>query len=401
MVRLGGFEGFEGLNDLPARARRAKSLLSTSGERLGVRARPEAPPLEPGPHRTMPAGSAREAIFHHLRQTQSPETLPGIVFSPPPLNIRHEKIGDFQIELPKRLDRAFVPCSLCSNGKPKFTKGSFLWSDDGYIRTIGNCCAVEFFASLSGGFRMIERRHERREQVRRAEEFLMVVTPLMGVMFDYLHAVNGAAFDAGTEAKRFRRRLPSLAKPIADAAKRGGLLQVARRVSEVAPEPAGAPPGVVKRRFEWETIGSLVGGSFAFPNYEPQRKAYPILGNIVKFSPLGPPPRNDEEAMEFLTALTEDEMVARARTSEQIVSGIRSLAGSIQAAWDFMTDANLEQISLWGRHPQSEVRFETEYSRNSIRFDGQHGQHVVLSREPFQIPLPALPAEIIAIEGFR
>ena len=138
------------MDDRLKSAHRAVPLLIEVSTKDGplASATPEA--TARGPHRFFPQGWDREKLFDHIRRTHTPESLVGIVFTPPPLHVQHEKIGDFEGDPGKRPYRALVPCSLCSNGVPKFQRGSLLWSGDCFIRTIGNCCAAKFFAGLVG-----------------------------------------------------------------------------------------------------------------------------------------------------------------------------------------------------------------------------------------------------------
>lgn len=330
----------------------------------------------------MPKGYVRDAILGHIRETHTPETLRGVVFTPPPLDIRHEKIGDFTVDPRKRRGRGDVPCSLCSRGQPKFLTGSLLWSEDGHIRTIGNCCAKGFFAGLSGGYLLIERRHEQRERQRDAEDTLMRIVPRMGAMFDYVHAVNESAFDAGRAAKEFRRGVPALAKTLADAARRGGHLDIVRRTAE-----ASAPEGV----------GVLRGGRFCLPTYQPQAKPTPILLDIARFDLNGQPPRGEPEAFTYITGLDDQQMIDMAKRATKVVAAVKRLAQDIEGAWEFMEDANLKALQTWGQHPDAGLKFEVEYSWRSVLFETRHGDRVGLDRRPFRQPLPKLPAEIAAL----
>src|SRR5690242_6721823 len=83
----------------------------------------------------------------HLKDTHSPETLAGVVWTKPPKGAVPILIRDIVLDRTKRPGRLAAPCPICCPNSPKYLQGALAWfPDEGVYRCIG----IECIAHLCG-----------------------------------------------------------------------------------------------------------------------------------------------------------------------------------------------------------------------------------------------------------
>ena len=101
--------------------------------------------------------------------------------------------------------------------------------------------------------------------------------------------------------------------------------------------------------------------------------------------------------LEFVVGLDDQQKIDLSKRATKVAGAVKRLAQDIEVAWEFMDDANLETIKVWGQHPDAGLKFAVEYSPKSVLFETRYGDRVALDRRPFRQPLPKLPTEVAAL----
>ena len=135
-------------------------------------------------------------IQQHIRETNCPESFAELDWSCPSSKETPEFVWDFRLNPEKRVDHQPAPCSICSNGKPKYFRIVLAWfQTEGVYRCIGIDCAARFFGYAS--VHAAKRKFVKQKTQRADFDFLfgnLGLVPSMAAHLEALAPAVSAAF---------------------------------------------------------------------------------------------------------------------------------------------------------------------------------------------------------------
>ena len=165
--------------------------------------------LQLGPYPTPPTEFQVSKFLQHVRETGYPEGLPNICTTPPSLDLDHRHVCQIDIPTDMRASRDMVVCTFCSNGRPKFWHGHLIWSEDGNIRLLGNCCGPRFFGAVTYRDMLAARRRQQRRIYN--EDFLLDKLPLLPDLLSTVGALEKPCEAVQKTMRDFHRGVQPLA----------------------------------------------------------------------------------------------------------------------------------------------------------------------------------------------
>lgn len=326
-----------------------------------------------------------------------PENILGVSRTKPDLTSdEHRIVLKFAIDRKLRPGGEFIPCSMCSNLRPKFLAGSIVWSPDGWLRVIGHVCAKKENHFGEARYRQMQRRHEQEERDNAALDLLERNIQFIPPLKKDVAALRAAMEFMEGQQRIFFRGVPTLAGQLAEAAKRGGgRLTVARRVSvnRIAAADsmvAGLSVMTPMSQFEEVEVGSLRGVTFLdrpakFPR---SRQLDGVLGAFDMI----PEGQGLDPLYKLIDEGGENQVTVVGIAVLRAVDRALSLAKDYADAAEFVSPENLEQLEGWERHKDNGFPFSIRRSDREILFKLEDLNRARLS--------PKWPA-IVDLEGWR
>jgi hypothetical protein len=313
----------------------------------------------------------RRAILH-LRKTNSPETLAGLCWTPPPPNKDYVIIQDFWLSPETRPGGKMAPCPACSSDAPKYYRGSLTWFPaERVYRCIGRDCAGHHAGIFQA--RLARKDHKAARQYAADIQFAYDNLGLVPQMI----ACTEKLLAAAREIERLGHRLgrvPAVRKDLYDRTRwNDGQLLVYRETQ--IPVYLGTLQGRAPLRGRMNVSRQL-------------RILKHMLGAIDHGV--------DQQVREWLSKGEPDgEALGQARAvlrgSARIYAQARE---EITEAFDFFTEENFELIRSFGMHPLNPNQFFASCAKSEYRI--RFGQKEMRVR-----PKRVLLAGLLDWPGFR
>jgi hypothetical protein len=302
-----------------------------------------------------------------------PESIPGVVWSKPDLTSdEHRIVVKFAIDRKKRPGGQFIPCSMCSKNHPKFLAGSVLWSPDGWLRVIGHVCAKKDENFGEARYRKLQRQHEQKELDDAALDLLEANIQFIRPLRKDVAALRSAMAFMEDQQRIFFRDVPTLAKQLSEAARRGGgRLTVAReisasRIASADSMVSGLSVMTPMNRYEEVDVGVLRGTTFLDrPAKFPRSRQ--VEGVLLAFDMI-PEGQGIDALYKLIDAGGENQVTVTAITVLRAVERALILAKDYADAADFMSNENLDALESWGRHRDNGFPFSIQRSDREIIF---------------------------------
>lgn len=326
-----------------------------------------------------------------------PENVLGVTWSKPDLTSdEHRIVLKFAISRKLRPGGEFIPCSMCSNMRPKCLAGSLVWSPDGWLRVVGHVCARKEDHFGEARYRRMQLRHDQEERDNAALDLLEANIGFIPPLRKDVAKLRSAMEFMEGQQRIFFKGVPTLAGQLAEAAKRGGgRLTVARkvtanRIAAADSMVAGLSVMTPMSEFEEVEVGFLRGTTFLDrPARLPRSRQ---VDGVLQAFHLIP----DGEGIEPLYKLTdaggENQVTIVAIAVLRAVQRALILARDYADAAAFMLPGNLDQLEGWGRHKDNGFPFSIRRSDKEIIFKLEDMSRARLS--------PNWPA-IVDLAGWR
>ncbi len=301
-----------------------------------------------------------------------PESILGVTWSKPDLTSdEHRIILKFAIDRKLRPGGEFIPCSMCSNMRPKCLAGSLVWSPDGWLRVVGHVCARKEDHFGEARYRRMQLRHEQDQRDNAALELLEANIQFIPPLRTDVSALRDAMEFMEDQQRIFFTGVPALAGQLAEAAKRGGgRLTVAREVSGnriAAADSMVSGLSVMSpmSRYEEVEVGVLRGAVFLHrPRFSRSRQ----VDGVLQAFDLIPDGEGIEPLYKLIDAGGENQVTIAAIAVLRAVERALALARDYADAAVFISPGNLDQIEGWGRHKDNGSPFSIRRSDREIIF---------------------------------
>jgi hypothetical protein len=292
---------------------------------------------------TRPPLNFVERVRAHIAATGMPETFPGLHPGPIGKDEHFRILGPISIPRHKREDGKMAPCPRC-HCRDKFFEGQLVWFPElKAAAVVGHCCAS---AEQSNEANAEWREREARE---RAEEYLLKF------LFDVPSLVRQARALAEPIAEcqrihdRFRKDGAQFQQALRKASRGGAQLHV---TEEIGPALAGGPAGMRTSGSNVETrdvqFGRLAGQIVVATKCTLASDVQGLRGTLEG---LNGHASDDDTALDFVTALSDAEKAAAAKSLSDAMVGLSSLKEALAEFRRFFTPANMDRITGWGSHP--------------------------------------------------
>ena len=302
-----------------------------------------------------------------------PENILGVTWSKPDLTSdEHRIVLKFAIDRKLRPGGEFIPCSMCSNMRPKCLAGSLVWSPDGWLRVVGHVCARKDDHFGEARYRRMQERHDQDERDNAALALLEAnVGSIPPLRKDVVKLRSAMEFMEGQQ-RIFLKGVPMLAKQLAETAKRnGGRLTVARkmtasRIAAADTMVAGLSVMTPMTEFEEVEVGFLCGTTLLD---RPARfsRSRQVDGVLQAFD-MVPDGEGVEPLYKLIDAGGENQVTIVAIAVLRAVQRALALARDYADAAAFTSPRNLDQLESWGCHKDNGLPFSVRRSKQEIIF---------------------------------
>lgn len=271
----------------------------------------------------------REVFLTHLKQTQEPETFPGLSHVKPP-----EKdavfllvVQEFDVDPSKRPDGELIRCAACGT-KKKFRRGSLAWYPaEGVIRVVGNECGDSRRAEANADY-------NRRASLKFVNEYLLESLPRVKSLLQQASAMRPRAQHAQELSLQLKTQARSFCTYVLAGLKDGdGKLEVYE--SEADEQTVGL------RRV---AVAVPAGTNFMRNSFQPLRRVDEAL---LRFKTAD---RGDEETAFKWQLQNHDDLSELETCYQTLTEGFGKLLSAetmIGEAAAFLSRANLEGIDRW------------------------------------------------------
>lgn len=295
----------------------------------------------------------REAFVAYMRDSAYPEFFKGIAQGLKPPRDRGFRIIKKHVFVdPKKRENTRAPCNLCGP-KPKFQNDGMLIADQmGWLYLIGPICGVRHY---EGRFRDEERRFDREQAERAAQDFLLEELSRIRAWRGEAERMS-AHVEAAMEA---HRRLAKTGKIVAELRraidKQGGWLQVAdtRRALQAN--------GDFETEHHWTNVTRIRGAAAVRTKCKTGERLAQATRVLAGFGP-------DEQSALEIVASAEGvgnlaELATDLRGAVAMVGEVRREIEEFQA---FFSEQNFRAIDQWASDIRCPLRMNVE-CRASIR----------------------------------
>ncbi len=332
-----------------------------------------------GPYPEPPTQFQVDQFQELICKTGEPERIPKLCKTKPDLQLDHKLVCIVDVALKNRSGGEMIPCTLCSDGKPKFLYGRLLWSTDGQIRLIGNCCAAKYFGVAD--FRNMLQVQHRDQQVRASENFLLDHLPRLPDMLVDLRQLGSVSRSFQDMSRQLSGCVPSLANELRRMVKGyGGTLVVLEKTVEGTTTGYRSSTGGGSSEYVAVPVGQIQGQDFLSPSYAPHSRYKKIEREIIDlhFGRGGAALGND--VVDIVCELGEDRCVGAAKRLATVGVHVKNLMEKLQAAPAFLSDSCVSDLAKWSEHPANEFRFTVDVSKAGVSFRVSWQEHITLSR---------------------
>ncbi|WP_293386822.1 hypothetical protein [Phenylobacterium sp. RIFCSPHIGHO2_01_FULL_69_31] len=297
------------------------------------------------------AVACRTAFLDLVKQTNEPETFPGLAHYPPPTKdaVFLLVVDEFVVDPSKRPDGEFIRCAACATRK-KFKRGSLAWYPaEGVLRVVGNDCGDERRTEAVADYK-------RRSTLAVVNDYLDEHLPTVHPDILACEALRPAVRHAQELSLQLKTQGKAFCLAVNKAAKDGdGSLRIfLREVVE----------GVSDSRVM--TTFNPSGLNFLKASFTPLRRLDEAIFRLRQ-ADRGSPSKarrwlgSHREKLADLDAVYANLTTAKAK--------LREVQGLIQQALAFLAEENIQGVDAWATAHGSQVR--AEWSPIFIVFRGR------------------------------
>jgi hypothetical protein len=311
--------------------------------------------------------AGRDVLFEarakqHLKDTNSPETMPGLNGSAPLKGQPFFFIFEFRLKPEKRPDRREAPCPICSPHSPKYFHGAMAWFPvEGVYRCIGIECAGRFIGKAETEN---AKRYMRESEARNRDyEFLFENLGCAPKMIRYLEALIPAA----NHAEKLRHDLSAahVREPLRKALKsHDGQLRVWESHKVQRLHPATGEVRTVLERLPVE-YGVLTGVTALAPKFNVLHKLRIAISHL-KVMDHGDGDAASEWTLENAYSHPADmaSFGSILRQAKPMRIRFESKIGDVLA---FFNEGNFERLARFGADPRNPIPFYASFRNGSFR----------------------------------
>ena len=313
-------------------------------------------------------GFERRAVLH-LRKTNSPETLAGLCWTPPPPNKDYVIIQDFWLSPVNRPGGRMAPCPACSRDTPKYFRGSLAWFPvERVYRCIGRDCAGQHVGIFQA--RLARKDHEAARQYAADIQFAYDNLGLVPQMIACVEKLLLAAMEIERLGHQLGR-VPAVRKDLYERTRwNDGQLLIYRETNIPI------------------YLGTLQGRGLLRGRMRCSRQLR-ILAQMLCAINRG----MDEQAREWLqTYEPNDETLVQARTVlRQCAKTYAQARETVAEAFEFFTADNFELIGSFGAHPLNANHFIVRSAKGEFRVRSGQKEMTVRPKRALLAGLPDWP----------
>jgi hypothetical protein len=301
-----------------------------------------------------------ESVLLHLKETAEPETFPQLYRNQISKDEEFRIIKkDIELDGKKRPEGDNAPCPMCTPNK--FLTCSLIYLPRmECCAVIGHCCADKQNAADA------EREYKWRTNRDAEDDYLLGNLPLVQAKMDVLTSLKPAAAEALRLYRRFRHQLPQIHSLLRHTKHeyRGNLvLSEIIRGGEDSDEtdyfgPAGFQGrGTTNVETREHNYGLMTGTLAVIQDYNPVKELEFVTRQLESVHGLP----TEEAALEFVTAITEQQRHAGVAIMQAIDEGTMKFANRVKEFLTFFTRENAEVLNAFGQSPYNNMHFTVTY----------------------------------------
>lgn len=310
------------------------------------------------PYPTPPAPMTVQSFLKLIEETGEPERIPGLSRTKPDLLVQdHEIVCIIYVKSERRGERNLICCTIC-NDKPKFLNGALLWSSDGFLRLVGNCCAGRYF---HGGRFAQMRASKRAKDIRTSQEnWLLERLPTIPELIRAAEELKAPADFIDRQKGRLRREATVLLSLLQRTFKVGaGELTLERRIQGTSGLVGLRSSTGQASEYETDVVGVLSGSPFVSNSFRPAADVRSLLETLKRI--------RVDDALEVVSNMSEAEVGETSRAFLGAIRDGRQLTEKLVDAASFLSRKNVEILARWFNHPDNPLDARVETFPNKFR----------------------------------
>jgi hypothetical protein len=346
--------------------------------------------LTRGRYKTPPTPMQVEAFKAHILSTGSPETIPDLDWSPPDLSLKHEIVTPIEMKQSQRPNDDLIPCASAScGGKPKFLDGVMLWSSDGHIRIVGNCCIKKYLgasthAAISEGYK-----HKIAEE--EAEKYLWKRLPLLPSQLAELKQLESSCEALKRLKKNFCNSASSLVAEFQKCLDNDGFLTVERKRTNMVFDKKTHSS---KEKVEfWNDRVAYIGDiSLILKSFDPLKQLSKLetqLSEIISEASLIEMPEDEEEMVMNALITLEGNLSTTKQRIDSVEQGVMKLQEQLRGMMRFFSSDTLKALDKWGKDKENKFDLQVIVRNQQANLVVDH-DHIIHFPAFENISLPEL-----------
>lgn len=246
-----------------------------------------------------------------------------------------------------------IPCSFCRPKSPKCYSFYLLWSEDGYLRVVGNKCGPKYFGQAE--FNEMRVAAIAKQIFEDNENFLLDKLSNVPNWFhelDYMHPICKTI----QELKRtFKKESPRLYNELNSfVIDHNGRIVIFREKSQNIFAPRGIRSSLDSEQSgETIDVGWLSGRAFLRTNIDLVTKIKAIRRGLDSLCPRRIDFSNEDAVLDFVTEMHQGTVKKTADFLRKLPIKIEELRQFVNESMNFLSQENLARIHEWGKHPDN------------------------------------------------